>query len=146
MASNIGLDSFVIVALEAELMSSDANVSFLTHQEHRQKLIKCAERYAEARQKVLSIPGTSVIEDIQYAMSLIYEEYKANTWPDKFKQKYDLSLAVSPVKEALVAARILEEYSDLTTVLHQDLNYDWYWAVNETGEILDKAIGYDDHL
>ncbi|EXX50132.1 hypothetical protein RhiirA1_408924 [Rhizophagus irregularis] len=79
-------------------------------------------------------------------MSLIYEEYKANTWPDKFKQKYDLSLAESPIKEALVAARILEEYSDLTTVLHQDLNYDWYWAVNETGEILDKAIGYDDHL
>ncbi|CAB4395544.1 uncharacterized protein OCT59_007862 [Rhizophagus irregularis] len=115
-------------------------------EEHRQKLIKCAERYAEARQKVLSIPGTSVIEDIQYAMSLIYEEYKANTWPDKFKQKYDLSLAESPIKEALVAARILEEYSDLTTVLHQDLNYDWYWAVNETGEILDKAIGYDDHL
>ena len=43
-------------------------------------------------------------------------------------------------------ARILEEYSDLTTVLHRDLNYDIYWAVNETGEILDKAIGYDDHL
>ena len=48
-------------------------------------------------------------------------------------------------REALVAARILEEFSDLAAVLHQDLNYDWYWAVNETGEILDKAIGYYDH-
>ncbi|CAG8660538.1 12864_t:CDS:2 [Rhizophagus irregularis] len=118
--------------------------------EHHQKLIKCVERYAEARQKVLSIPGISVLEDIQYAMALIHEEYKANTWPDKFKNKYNLSLAESPLKEALVAARILEEYSDLTTVLHRDLNYDWHWAVNETGEMLDKTIGYDssydDHL
>ncbi|CAB4422709.1 unnamed protein product [Rhizophagus irregularis] len=117
---------------------------------HHQKLIKCVERYAEARQKVLSIPGISVLEDIQYAMALIHEEYKANTWPDKFKNKYNLSLAESPLKEALVAARILEEYSDLTTVLHRDLNYDWHWAVNETGEMLDKTIGYDssydDHL
>jgi hypothetical protein len=44
----------------------------------------------------------------------------------------------------------LEEYSDLTTVLHRDFNYDWHWAVNETGEMLDKTIGYDssydDHL
>ena len=40
----------------------------------------------------------------------------------------------------------MEEFSDLTTVLHRNLNYDWYWAVNETGEILDKAIGYDNHL
>ncbi|CAG8454073.1 9763_t:CDS:2 [Paraglomus brasilianum] len=115
------------------------------HEEHRQKLIKCAERYAEARQIVLSIPGTSVIEDIQYAMCLINEERKANTWPDKFKQKYDLSLAESPIKEALVAARILEEFSDLITVLHRDLNYDWCWAVNQTG-ILNKAIGYDNNL
>ncbi|PKC66205.1 hypothetical protein RhiirA1_419623 [Rhizophagus irregularis] len=79
-------------------------------------------------------------------MSLLYEEYRANTWPDRFEHKYDLSLAESPTKEALVAGRILEEYSDLTTVLHRDLNYDIYWAVNETGEILDKAIGYDNHL
>ncbi|CAG8705187.1 11694_t:CDS:2 [Rhizophagus irregularis] len=108
-------------------------------EEHRQNLIKCAERYAEARQKVLSIPGTSVIEDIQYAMALVYEEYKANTWPDRFKHKYDLSLAESPLK-------IMEEFSDLTTVLHRDLNYNWHWAVNEAGEILDKAIGYNNHL
>ena len=40
----------------------------------------------------------------------------------------------------------MEEFSDLTTVLHRDLNYDWYWAVNETGEILYMALGYDDHL
>ncbi|PKC14569.1 hypothetical protein RhiirA5_350122 [Rhizophagus irregularis] len=79
-------------------------------------------------------------------MSLLYEEYRANTWPDRFEHKYDLSLAESPTKKALVAGRILEEYSDLTTVLHRDLNYDIYWAVNETGEILDKAIGYDNHL
>ncbi|RGB38973.1 hypothetical protein C1646_755069 [Rhizophagus diaphanus] len=59
-------------------------------EEHRQKLIKRVERYSETRQKVLSIPGTSVLEDIQYAMTLIYEEYKANTWPDKFEHKYDL--------------------------------------------------------
>ncbi|POG73132.1 hypothetical protein GLOIN_2v1589486 [Rhizophagus irregularis DAOM 181602=DAOM 197198] len=115
-------------------------------EEHRKKLIECVERYAKAQQEVLSIPGTSVIEDIQYAMSLLYEEYRANTWPDRFEHKYDLSLAESPTKEALVAGRILEEYSDLTTVLHRDLNYDIYWAVNETGEILDKAIGYDNHL
>ncbi|CAI2190308.1 7403_t:CDS:2 [Funneliformis geosporum] len=108
-------------------------------EEHRKKLIECAERYAKAQQEVLSIPGTSVIEDIQYAMSLQYEEYKANTCPDRFEHKYDLSLAESPTK-------IMEEYSDLTTVLHRDLNYDIYWAVNETGEILDKAIGYDNHL
>ena len=37
----------------------------------------------------------------------------------------------------------MEEFSDLTTVLHRDLNYDWYWAVNTTGEILDKALGYE---
>ena len=40
----------------------------------------------------------------------------------------------------------MEEFSDLTTVLHRDLNYDWCWAVNETGEILDKALGYDNDL
>ncbi|PKY54554.1 hypothetical protein RhiirA4_409884 [Rhizophagus irregularis] len=79
-------------------------------------------------------------------MALVYEEYKANTWPDRFKHKYDLSLAESPLKEALVAARIMEEFSDLTTVLHRDLNYNWRWAVNEAGEILDKAIGYNNHL
>ncbi|CAG8546648.1 8471_t:CDS:2, partial [Scutellospora calospora] len=113
---------------------------------HRQAPINCAEAYAKAQQEVLSIPGTSVIEDIQYAMSLLYKQYKAETWPDKFKQKHDLSRAESPTKEALVAARILEEYSNLTTVLHQELNYDFYWAVNETGKILGKATGeeYDD--
>ena len=37
----------------------------------------------------------------------------------------------------------MEEFSDLTTVLHRDLNYDWYWAINEIGEILDKVLGYD---
>ncbi|CAG8688707.1 14983_t:CDS:2, partial [Acaulospora morrowiae] len=112
----------------------------------RHSSINCAEAYAKARQEVLSIPGTSVIEDIQYAMYLLYEQYKAETWPEKFKPKYDLSLAESPTKEALVAARKLEEFSNLTTVLHQELNYDFYWAVNETSRILSKAIGeeYDD--
>ncbi|CAB5365344.1 unnamed protein product [Rhizophagus irregularis] len=62
--------------------------------------------YAEARQKVLFIPGTSVIKNIQYAMALVYEEYKANTWPNKFNHKYDLSLAEFPLKEALVVVRI----------------------------------------
>ncbi|PKK58694.1 hypothetical protein RhiirC2_763231 [Rhizophagus irregularis] len=56
-------------------------------------------------------------------MALVYEEYKANTWPDRFKHKYDLSLAESPLKEAIVAARIMEEFSDLIT-----------------------AIGYNNHL
>ena len=60
--------------------------------------LKCAERYAKVQQELLSIPGTSVIEDVQYAMALLYEEYKANTWPDRFEQKYDLSLAESPTK------------------------------------------------
>jgi len=35
----------------------------------------------------------------------------------------------------------MEEFSNLTTVLHQELNYDFYWAVNETSRILSKAIG-----
>ncbi|RGB44072.1 hypothetical protein C1646_749054 [Rhizophagus diaphanus] len=79
-------------------------------------------------------------------MTLVYEEYKTNIWPDRFKHKYDLLLAESSLKEAIVMARIIEEFSDLTTVLHQDLNYNWHWAVNEAGEILDKAIGYNNHL
>ena len=33
--------------------------------------------------EVLSNPGTSVIEDIQYAMCLLYEEYKTKIWPDR---------------------------------------------------------------
>jgi hypothetical protein len=65
---------------------------------HRQALIKCAKAYVNAEQEVLSIPGTSVIEDIQYAISLLNEQYKAETWPDQFKPKYDLSLAESPTK------------------------------------------------
>ncbi|CAG8548088.1 205_t:CDS:2 [Funneliformis caledonium] len=48
--------------------------------------------------------------------------------------------------EALVVGRILIEFSNLTTKLHQELNYDFYWAVNETSKILSKVleIPYDD--
>jgi len=49
-------------------------------------------------------------------------------------------------REALVAGKILLEFSNLTTKLHQELNYDIYWAVNETSRILSKVKGvpYDD--
>ncbi|CAB4374034.1 unnamed protein product [Rhizophagus irregularis] len=112
----------------------------------RQALIDNAEAYAKAQEKVLSIPGTSVIEDIQYAMSLLYEQYKAEEWPDMFKAKYDLSRAESPTKEALVAARFLEEHSNIAAVLYQQHNYDYDWILNESSRILSNAIGeeYDD--
>ncbi|CAB4495855.1 unnamed protein product [Rhizophagus irregularis] len=42
-------------------------------------------------------------------------------------------------REALVAARILGEFSDLTVKLIEELNYDFYWAVNETSKILSKV-------
>ncbi|CAB4387414.1 unnamed protein product [Rhizophagus irregularis] len=98
---------------------------------HRQALVKCAKAYAEARQEVLSIPNTSVVGDIQYAVCLLNQQRRAETWPDQ---------------EALVAGRIMMEFSDLTTKLHQELNYDFYWAVNETSKILSKVLGmpYDD--
>ncbi|GBC14191.1 uncharacterized protein OCT59_027574 [Rhizophagus irregularis] len=107
---------------------------------HRQALVKCAKAYAEARQEVLSIPNTSVVGDIQYAVCLLNQQRRAETWPDQFEPKYDLS------EEALVAGRIMMEFSDLTTKLHQELNYDFYWAVNETSKILSKVLGmpYDD--
>lgn len=108
---------------------------------HRQALIKCAKAYANAEQEVLSIPGTSVIEDIQYAICLLNEQYRAETWPVQFKPKYDLSLAESPTKEALVAGRIMVEFSNLTAKLHQELNYDPCWALNETSRILSKVTG-----
>ncbi|CAB5161282.1 unnamed protein product [Rhizophagus irregularis] len=109
---------------------------------HRQALVKCAKAYAEARQEVLSIPNTSVVGDIQYAVCLLNQQRRAETWPDQFELKYDLSHA----EEALVAGRIMMEFSDLTTKLHQELNYDFYWAVNETSKILSKVLGmpYDD--
>ncbi|CAB4376606.1 unnamed protein product [Rhizophagus irregularis] len=88
---------------------------------HRQALIKCTKAYAKAEQEVLSIP--------------------AEIWPDQFKPEYDLLLAESPVKEALVTARILGEFSDLTVKLIEELNYDFYWAVNETLKILSKVQG-----
>uniref|UniRef100_U9UIR3 Uncharacterized protein n=1 Tax=Rhizophagus irregularis (strain DAOM 181602 / DAOM 197198 / MUCL 43194) TaxID=747089 RepID=U9UIR3_RHIID len=112
----------------------------------RQALINNAEAYAKAQEEVLSIPGTSVIEDIQYAMSLLYEQYKAEEWPDMFKAKYDLSCAESPTKEALVAARFLEEHSNIAAVLYQQHNYDYDWILNESSRILSNAIGeeYDD--
>ena len=49
-------------------------------------------------------------------------------------------------REALVAGRLLIEFTDLTTKLHQELNYDFCWAVNETSRILCKVRGlsYDD--
>ncbi|CAB4414185.1 unnamed protein product [Rhizophagus irregularis] len=110
---------------------------------HRQALVKCAKAYAEARQKLLSIPNTSVVGDIQYAVCLLNQQRRAE---DQFELKYDLSHAESPLKEALVAGRIMMEFSDLTTKLHQELNYDFYWAVNETSKILSKVLGmpYDD--
>ncbi|CAG8531105.1 21329_t:CDS:2 [Rhizophagus irregularis] len=83
--------------------------------------------------EVFSIPGTSVIEDVQYAISLLNEQYKAETWPDQFKPKYDLSLTESPLKQ-------------VNSKLHQELNYDPYWAINETSRILSKirGVAYDD--
>ncbi|CAB4399666.1 unnamed protein product [Rhizophagus irregularis] len=133
---------------------------------YRQEIIKCARAYSNAEQEVLSIPGTSVIKDVQYAISLLNEQYKAKTWPDQFKPKYNLSLAESPLKqvncplvflftfifnfiyfrEVLVAGRNLIEFSNLTAKLHQELNYDPYWAINETSRILSKVRGvaYDD--
>jgi len=33
------------------------------------------------------------------------------------------------------------EFSNLTTKLHQEFNYDFYWAVNETSKILSKVLG-----
>ncbi|GBC30642.1 uncharacterized protein OCT59_015817 [Rhizophagus irregularis] len=101
-----------------------------------------ARTYANAEQEVFSIPGTSVIEDVQYAISLLNEQYKAETWPDQFKPKYDLSLT----EEVLVAGRNLIEFSNLTAKLHQELNYDPYWAINETSRILSKirGVAYDD--
>ncbi|RIA88055.1 hypothetical protein C1645_807004 [Glomus cerebriforme] len=115
---------------------------------HRQALIDSAEKYAKARQDLLSIPGTSVLGDIQYAMSLLIDQHRAEAWPDMFEAKYDLSLAESPVKEGLDAARAMEEHSNLTAVLHQQLNYDFDWALNESSRILSNAIGepYDDWL
>jgi hypothetical protein len=44
-------------------------------------------------------------------------------------------------REALVAGRILIEFTDLTAKLHQELNYDPYWAINETSRILSKVRG-----
>ncbi|CAB4381336.1 unnamed protein product [Rhizophagus irregularis] len=44
-------------------------------------------------------------------------------------------------EEALVAAKILGELSDLTAKLIEELNYDFYWAVNETSKILSKVQG-----
>ena len=46
----------------------------------------------------------------------------------------------------MVAGRIMVEFSNLTAKLHQELNYDPYWAVNETSRILSKVMGvsYDD--
>jgi hypothetical protein len=36
----------------------------------------------------------------------------------------------------------MEEYVKITAKLHQELNYDFYWAVNETSKILAKVRGY----
>ena len=41
----------------------------------------------------------------------------------------------------MVAARAMEGHSNLTAVLHQELNYDPYWAINETSRILSKVKG-----
>ncbi|RHZ88091.1 hypothetical protein Glove_26g241 [Diversispora epigaea] len=115
---------------------------------HHQALINCADEYAKALQELLSIPGTSVIEDVQYGLCLLNQQRRAETWPDRFEPKYNLSVEESPLKESLSAARKLLEFSDLTTILHHELNYNHYWAINETSKILSKAIGeeYDDTL
>ncbi|RIA81954.1 hypothetical protein C1645_789248 [Glomus cerebriforme] len=110
---------------------------------YRQTIVKCAKAFANAEQEVLSIPGTSADEDITYAVSLLNEQNRAETWPERFEPKYDLSLAESPVKEALVAGRILIEFSNLTAKLHQELNYDPYWAINETSRIFSKVRGVE---
>ncbi|POG74846.1 hypothetical protein GLOIN_2v1475879 [Rhizophagus irregularis DAOM 181602=DAOM 197198] len=49
-------------------------------------------------------------------------------------------------REVLVAGRNLIEFSNLTAKLHQELNYDPYWAINETSRILSKirGVAYDD--
>ncbi|UZO07646.1 uncharacterized protein OCT59_027925 [Rhizophagus irregularis] len=41
--------------------------------------------------------------------------------------------------QALVAAKILGELSDLIAKLIEELNYDFYWAVNETSKIFSKV-------
>ncbi|PKK64330.1 hypothetical protein RhiirC2_787667 [Rhizophagus irregularis] len=96
--------------------------------------------WSEEDEEVLSIPGISAIRDIQYAVSLLNEQNKAEIWPDQFKPEYDLSLVESS-EALLVAAKILGELSDLTAKLIEELNYDFYWAVNETSKILSKVQG-----
>ncbi|CAB4383245.1 unnamed protein product [Rhizophagus irregularis] len=55
------------------------------------------------------------------------------------KHTLKLNRKFSPFQEALlVAAKILGELSDLTAKLIEELNYDFYWAVNETSKILSK--------
>ena len=44
-------------------------------------------------------------------------------------------------REALVAGRILIEFTKLTAKLYQELNYDYYWAINETSRIFSKVRG-----
>ncbi|CAG8759414.1 hypothetical protein GLOIN_2v1785336 [Rhizophagus irregularis DAOM 181602=DAOM 197198] len=48
-------------------------------------------------------------------------------------------VAWSEEDEALVAAKILGELSDLIAKLIEELNYDFYWAVNETSKIFSKV-------
>ena len=38
-------------------------------------------------------------------------------------------------------ARKIDELSDLTAVLHQERNYDYYWAFYESSRILANALG-----
>src|SRR3954447_13008513 len=47
-------------------------------------------------------------------------------------------------REALVAGRTMVEFSNLTTKFHQELNYDFYWTVNETSKILGVPYDGDD--
>ena len=46
----------------------------------------------------------------------------------------------------MVAARALEDHSNLTAVLYQQHNYDFDWVINESSRILSNAIGeeYDE--
>ncbi|CAB5364893.1 unnamed protein product [Rhizophagus irregularis] len=120
--------------------SMDIPRGTVEHQDSNHSQLEKAKIHAFPNvQEVLSIPGISAIRDIQYAVSLLNKQNKAEIWPDQFKPEYDLSLVES--SEALVAAKILGELSDLTAKLIEELNYDFYWAVNETSKILSKVQG-----
>ncbi|PKC11706.1 hypothetical protein RhiirA5_373659 [Rhizophagus irregularis] len=66
----------------------------------------------------------------------ICKQYRHSTRKPKKVQKVAWS---EEDEEALVAAKILGELSDLIAKLIEELNYDFYWAVNETSKIFSKV-------